>query len=398
MDTESYARLIRDHVAHGKLAADNTETTPMTVTSTAVAPVTQVQVPSQANIETPSVIMGVPSSPAPSTHPRSPLMAIITLSGATTAASMASGPNTLMHQLMSNASTRSANTTGPQHQTRHANHLSYRIATQEHHMGCMGALVDSGANGGMAGMDTRVLATVPHAHVDITSLGGSILKWLPLIQCASVVDTVDEGKIVLIMSQYAHKPDSKTLHSKSQIESFGSLVHDSAVSAGGHQVIVTHEGYVIPLHVRNGLCYMDMYSASNSDLDQYTHVFLTSDTPWNPDIVDDEFFFDASNSLLSVPSVQEWRDARDPRVDATGEMYFLDLHSHDQPITQECHSFVLDALKSLSQSIKQCLPDLDALLPNFGWVGKDRIQTTLENTSQHYMADQQIPMQKYFRS
>ena len=86
----------------------------------------------------------------------------------------------------------------------------------------MGALVDSGANGGMAGMDTRVLSTVLHAHVDITGVGGSILERLPLVQCASVVDTVDEGKIVLIMSQYAHKPDSKTIHSKSQLESFGS--------------------------------------------------------------------------------------------------------------------------------------------------------------------------------
>ena len=236
-------------------------------------------------------------------------MAIITQSplihGATTATSMDSGPNTLLRQLMSNASAQSVNSTGTHHQTQHANHLSYRIATQVHHMGYMGALVDSGANGGMAGMDTRVLATVPHAHVDISSVGGSTLERLPLIQCASVVDTVDEGKIVLITSQYLHKPDSKTIHSKSQIESFGSLVHDSAVLAGGHQVIVTHEGCVIPLHVCNGLCYMDMKPASDSDLDQYTHVFLTSDAPWNPDIIDDEFFFDASDSLLSIPSVQE---------------------------------------------------------------------------------------------
>ena len=172
-------------------------------------------------------------------------------------------------------------------------------------MGYMRALVDSGANGGMAGMDTRVLATVPHAHVDITGVGGSVQEQLPLVQCASVVDMVDEGKIVLIMSQYAHKPDSKTIHSKSQIESFGSLVHNSSVSAGGHQAIVTHEGYVIPLHVHNGLCYMDMKPASNSDLDQYTHVFLTSDAPWSPNIINDEFFFYASDSLLSIPSVQE---------------------------------------------------------------------------------------------
>ena len=139
------------------------------------------------------------------------------------------------------------------------------------------------------GMDTWVLSTVPHAHVDITSVGGSVLERLPLVQCASVVETVDEGKIVLIMSQYAHKPDSKTIYSKSQLESFGSLVHDSAVLAGGHQVIVTHEGYVIPLHVRNGLCYVDMKPASHSDLEQYTHVFITLDAPWNPDIVNHEF-------------------------------------------------------------------------------------------------------------
>ena len=80
----------------------------MTVTSTTVAPITKVQVPSQAHTETPSVITGVLSSPTLSTHPRSTSMAIITPSplirGATTATSMDSGPNTLLHQLMSNAS------------------------------------------------------------------------------------------------------------------------------------------------------------------------------------------------------------------------------------------------------------------------------------------------------
>ena len=116
---------------------------------------------------------------------------------------------------------------------------------------------------------------------------------------------VDEGQIILIMSQYAHKPNSKTINSKSQLESFGSLVHDSTVSAGGTHFIVTHEGYVIPLHVHNGLCYVDMKPASDSDLEQYTHVFITSDAPWNPDIIDDEFFFDASDSLVSIPSIQE---------------------------------------------------------------------------------------------
>ena len=44
------------------------------------------------------------------------------------------------------------------------------------------------------------------------------------------------------------------------------------------------------------------------------------------------------------------------------------------------------------------LPDLDALLPNFGWVGKECICETLKKTTQHYKADQRVPMHKYFRS
>ena len=79
-------------------------------------------------------------------------------------------------------------------------------------------------------------------------------------------------------------------------------------------------------------------------------------------------------------------------------MYTVDLHSHDHPITQEHHSFVIDALSSLSQTIKQCLPDLDALLPNSGWVERDRIWTPLEKPYQNFKADPRIPMQKHFRS
>ena len=44
------------------------------------------------------------------------------------------------------------------------------------------------------------------------------------------------------------------------------------------------------------------------------------------------------------------------------------------------------------------LPDLDALLPNFGWVGKEDIHETREKTTQHYRANQHVPMRKHFRS
>ena len=88
--------------------------------------------------------------------------------------------------------------------------------------------MDSGANGGMAGPDTRLLSVVPNAHVDITGISGEPIEKLQLVQCAAAVETLDEGMIILIMSQYAHAPNGKTIHSKSQLEYFACSVHDSS--------------------------------------------------------------------------------------------------------------------------------------------------------------------------
>ena len=157
----------------------------------------------------------------------------------------------------------------------------------------------------------HVLATVPHVFVDITGVGGEVLQCLPIIQGASIVHMVDEEPVILIMSQYAHKPDSKSIHSKSQIEHFGGVVHDSAKSIGGQQLVVTHEGYTIPLHVRNGLYYMEMAPATDEDMERYPHVFITADAPWNPNAVDEEFFFDTTDAITDIPGVQQCRDARE---------------------------------------------------------------------------------------
>ena len=264
LDQAGYQQLIRDRVARGEVQANNTKTASLppaastTVDiSTPISPALSVHIPPTDN---PSVLTGslTTSSPNPHNNAHSVSMAIVTphppIHGSTTSTQMDSGTNTLLRQLMSNASARTNPSSASNLQARRMNYI-YRITHQEQVPGYMGALVDSGANGGMAGCDTRVLSMVPHAHVDITGVGGSVMERLPLVQCASGVDTIDEGRIVLIMSQYAHKPDSKTIHSKSQLEHFGSIVHDSAITAGGHQMVVTHEGYAIPLHVRNGLYY-----------------------------------------------------------------------------------------------------------------------------------------------
>ena len=196
------------------------------------APLPQVQVPANSTQATaPSVITSTttPETTGTRTPARTITMAMVTPSpsvpGTTTSTHMDSGPNTLLRQLMSNASAQSSRipnhdgqsvTTsfqGQRYQVRRITHITYRFSEQQRQVAYTGALVDSGANGGMAGSDIRVLSIIPHAHVDITGVGGDVMERLPLVQCASTVRTIDEGKIVLIMSQYAHKPDAKTIHS-----------------------------------------------------------------------------------------------------------------------------------------------------------------------------------------
>ena len=186
---------------------------------------------------------------------------------------MDSSPNTLLHQFMSNACTWTANTPSVlMGQFWSTNDTTYQITQKTSIDTYYGVLVDSGVNYGMACSDACVLSTVSHAHVNITGVGGSVLEHLPLVQCASLVKTIDEGPIVFIMSQYAYKPDTKTIHSKSQKEYFSCLIYDSALTTGIHQSNTTNEGYVIPLHVRNGLCYMDLTLATDTVVSTYTNV------------------------------------------------------------------------------------------------------------------------------
>ena len=115
---------------------------------------------------------------------------------------------------------------------------------------------------------------------------------------------------------------------------------------------------------------MDMQPTSDEDLDLYPHVFLTADSPWNPDVIDEEFFYDSSHRISDVPHVQLWRDACDPHINAYGKTYVSAVIPHDPTLD---HDEFIDSISIMSQMMKQCLLDIDVLLPNFGWASKEHI-------------------------
>ena len=101
----------------------------------------------------------------------------------------------------------------------------------------LGALIVGGTNFGLAGADVHVLETVPHVRVDISGISDNTMESLPIVQCAALVDMVDEGKIILIMSQYVKHDHGKTIHSKNQLEHFGCVVLDTVKHHGGKQAL-----------------------------------------------------------------------------------------------------------------------------------------------------------------
>ena len=325
----------------------------------------------------PPTAVSVPSASVPDSA---------TVQSALTTSASALDPGHLVRQMMSSATARpnppslsdGAETVSINGTTyRRANSTRIYRASRSHTVvPSPSALVDAGANGSVVDAShVRVLSCDLLSTADVVGSTPGTLESLPICQCAAKIETADDGPIIAIFSQAALRNDNGgTILSRMQMECFGIHVDDRSTFLGGTQSVVTTEGYVIPMSVRDGLAYIDLTVPSEQDMDMYPHVFFTSDEPWDPSIHDNEA------SALPEPDLPEIalqrREARDPRVDDFGDATF---HVH-------------------SQKLNHHLPDLDCLRPNFGWVPVDRIKATLDKTTQFYRATIHHPFRKHFKS
>ena len=152
-----------------------------------------------------------------------------------------------------------------------------------------GSLIDNGSNGGVSGSDILVLESHDTAtyKVNVEGVGPTPLKDLSIVQAAGLIETT-KGPIIGIFNQYAHHGQGKTIYSEAQMKSFGIEVSTEARALGGKQPIKTPEGYVISLAIHHGLFYMDLHPPTDSELELYPHVIITSEVDCNPDVLDSE--------------------------------------------------------------------------------------------------------------
>ena len=192
--------------------------------------------------------------------------------------------------------------------------INYRVSKVKVSDGL--ALCDSGANGGMAGSDCRILERSTTRSVTVTGVTDGVIE-SPLCTASAVVNVLGEdGKtkdVILMMHQYAAKPDGNTIHSKVQLEHMGLVVDDTPIAHGGFQMVITREGYIIPLQVRDGLCYMKMRPPTDEELSSLPHVFMTSDDEWDPSAVDNDG--PDLEGIENHPDVVRIREQQDRRID-----------------------------------------------------------------------------------
>jgi len=140
----------------------------------------------------------------------------------------------------------------------------------------------------LAGEDVRVIEQT-HRKADISGINDHTVVGLPIITAAGVVNT-QAGPVCVILHQYALLGKGKSIHSSVQMECDDIVVDEKSrkLRQGGQQCLATVEGYKIPLSIRRGLPYMDMYPPSDHELDSLPHVVLTSDADWDPTMADNE--------------------------------------------------------------------------------------------------------------
>jgi hypothetical protein len=290
---------------------------------------------------------------------------------------------------------------------RQANTHNIVYSASNHRSTRRGALVDRGANGGIAGDDVRIIDKSGQ-FVDVQGIDNHQLVDIPLVTAGAVVRT-QRGDIIAIMHQYAHMGKGKTIHSSGQLEWFRQQVDDKSIRVGGQQRITTHEGYVIPINIRSGLPYVSMRPYTDTEWEDLPHVILTSPEVWSPNVLDhdlddNEQWFDAISSLpedITETLFDEYGDYRHKHVVNEHMIHAPDLDHYVIPTKDfffEVHEREIDAIdpreaSSAPRTIQPKEPDYATYRPNFCWLSADIIKRTFQTTTQYA----RIPMSTFLR-
>ena len=121
-----------------------------------------------------------------------------------------------------------------------------------------GALIDNGANGGMVGDDVLITAYHDHDCAQVTGIVGNSQEDLRIVTIPGFIE-LTARPVIGIFHQYTHYRKGKSIHSIPLMEHFDVQFGCTSHKNNGMQRVVTPAGWIIPLHIQNGLAFMDMH-------------------------------------------------------------------------------------------------------------------------------------------
>jgi hypothetical protein len=106
--------------------------------------------------------------------------------------------------------------------------------------------IDQGANGGITGIDTRVIECHSHRTVDIRGIDNHEITTSIPIATAGAVARSQPVDVILLMRQYAcHPQQGRLIHFPCQLESLANDGNDKLIHIPGETV----DCYVFPLSI-----------------------------------------------------------------------------------------------------------------------------------------------------
>ena len=244
-----------------------------------------------------------------------------------------------------------------------------------------GALVDRGANGGIAGNDVKIVSKTGR-KINVTGINNHQLNDIPIGTVAGHAVS-QRGECIVIMHQYAIHQTNRSIHSCVQLEHFGNIVDDRSLKAGGLQRVTTLDGYVFPLDIIEGLPYIKMRIPTDEEYANLPHVVLTADMP---------FRYNSMDCTLSDKSdwyknISDWSEGiNDTPFHLNGEYKYLE----DEYELNFHHLLDLDSFPSFDDidvhRAVQHVPltrDCNLLRPYFLNAPAHVVQHTLDATTQY---------------
>ena len=296
--------------------------------------------------------------------------------------------------------------------------MHYTISANQHAEGDIrgDSLVDRGCNGGVAGEDTRLIA-VTGRTVKIQGIDDHQLPPTPIGTVGATVDS-HRGPVIVIFHQYAWHGRGKTIHSVIQLEQYQNDVDDRAIRVGGKQRIITLDGYIFPINIKQGLPYLKLRPYTDHEWETLPHVIVTSDYDWDPSVADldlqeDDNWYDSLPDIENCPhnelfdefgnyrKVEEYSadvNFADVNLDAPsnyndGELYFFDASESLAVNTRPQADLDLNIDRCIYDAnehrflhserlVQKQDPDYESLRPYFAFLPVDRIKKTFERTTQ----------------